>query len=406
MIANAGQLLDAVRGLAPDADPRQLRIVRAPGRINLIGEHTDYNEGWVLPMAIDREVIIAGVPSGDRTVELQRLDSGEVGRFELDRPLERTGEWMDYVAGIAAVLAREGVATRGLRGVVASSLPIAVGLSSSAALEVAAAWALSEQPGPPLEAVALARAGQSVEREVIGVNSGLMDQLAAILGQRGSALLIDCRSLDHRAVGLPLDSHAIVAVDSGSPRRLGGSAYNQRRAECEAVVAAVAARDPSVRSLRDVSIEMLDALAGEIGPQARARAEHVIRENARVRDCVEALEREDLAAVGDLVAASHASLRDLFEVSSPQLDALVDIAIATPGVVGARMTGAGFGGSVVAIAERDAVGRLRAAIADEYPARSGLQATVHVVEPADGAGLIDAGANPVLTDSRSERSAS
>ena len=406
MIADADRLLDAVRELAADADPRQLRIVRAPGRINLIGEHTDYNEGWVLPMAIDREIVIAAVPSADRTVELRRLDSGEIGRFELDRPLERTGEWLDYVAGMAAMLAREGVRTRGLRGVVASSLPIAVGLSSSAALEVAAAWALSEEPGPPLEAVALARAGQAVEREVIGVNSGLMDQLAAILGQRGSALLIDCRSLEHRAVRLPLDSHAIVAVDSGSPRRLGGSEYNQRRAECEAVVAAVAAHDPGVRSLRDVSIEMLEALDGEFGQQALARAEHVVRENERVRACVEALERNDLAAVGDLLAASHASLRDLFEVSSPQLDALVDIAIATPGVVGARMTGAGFGGSIVAIAERDAVERLRAAIADEYPTGPGLRATVHVVEPADGAGLIDAGAEPALTDSPSERSAS
>jgi galactokinase len=373
---------------AAAADPGSVQLVRSPGRINLIGEHTDYNEGFVLPMAIDREIVIGLVPDDERRVEMTRLDTGDVARFDLDADYEGSGSWVDYLGGMAAVLARRGVRTRGLRGVIASSLPIEVGLSSSAAIEIAAAWALADGTHPPLEPLELARAGQEVEHEFIGVNSGLMDQLAVIFGRRDAALLIDCRSLEHRPVRLPLARHAVVAIDSGSPRRLGSSAYNQRRAECESVVSAVAARFPEIRALRDVDLEMLDAVRGTVGPAAHARAEHVIRENERVLSCVDALEREDMTAVGDLLAASHASLRDLFEVSSPQLDALVHLASSTPGVIGARMTGAGFGGSIVAIAERDAIGALREAIAAEYPARTGLRAAVHVVEPADGAGAI------------------
>ena len=376
---------------AAAADPTSVRLVRSPGRINLIGEHTDYNDGFVLPVAIDREIVIGLVPSDDRRVEITRLDTGEVALLDLDAHYARAGTWVDYIGGMAAVLARRGVPTRGLRGVIASSLPIAVGLSSSAAIETAAAWALADGEHPPLTPTELARAGQEVEHEFIGVNSGLMDQLAVILGSRDAALLIDCRSLEHRPVRLPLERHAVVAIDSGSPRRLGSSAYNQRRAECEAVVSAVAAQRPETRALRDVDLEMLDAVRGSVGPAAHARAEHVIRENERVLACVKALEREDLPAVGDLLAASHASLRDLFEVSSPDLDALVEIATSTPGVIGARMTGAGFGGSIVAIAERDAIDVLREAVAGAYPAATGLRATVHVVEPADGAGLIDDG---------------
>jgi galactokinase len=375
---------------AAAADPTSVRLVRSPGRINLIGEHTDYNEGFVLPMAIDREIVIGLAPSDDRRVEITRLDTGAVARLDLDAEYSRAGTWVDYIGGMAAVLARRGVPTRGLRGVIASSLPIAVGLSSSAAIETAVAWALTGGEHPPLAPTELARAGQEVEHEFIGVNSGLMDQLAVILGSRDAALLIDCRSLEHRPVRLPLERHAVVAIDSGSPRRLGSSAYNRRRAECEAVVSAVAARFPEIRALRDVDLEMLDAVRGTVGP-AHARAEHVIRENERVLACVDAFEREDLATVGDLLAASHASLRDLFEVSSPELDALVDVATSTPGVIGARMTGAGFGGSIVAITERDSIGTLREAIENANATGTGLRATVHVVEPAHGAGMIDDG---------------
>ena len=385
---------------AAAADPSSVRLVRSPGRINLIGEHTDYNEGFVLPMAIDRAIVIALVPSDDRCVEITRLDTGELARFDLDADYQGSGTWVDYLGGMAALLARRGVPTRGVRGVIASSLPIAVGLSSSAAIEIAAAWAIADGEDVPLPPMELARAGQAVEHEFIGVNSGLMDQLAVIFGRRDAALLIDCRSLEHRPVRLPLERHAVVAIDSGSPRRLGSSAYNERRAECEAVVSAVAKQDPKVRALRDVDLEMLDAVRGSVSPAALDRAEHVIRENERVLACVAALERGDLAAVGDLLAASHASLRDLFEVSSPQLDALVEIATSTPGVVGARMTGAGFGGSIVAIAARDQIGQLREAIDDRYTSETGLRAMVHVVEPADGAGRVDQSVEPRFSSNR------
>jgi galactokinase len=387
----AVRAVEALRDLVPDGlgDRRSVRVVRAPGRINLIGEHTDYNDGFVLPLAIDREVVIASVRSDDRRVALTRLDTGEEAGFDLDRIPEASGEWIDYVAGMAGALTRRGVALRGLRGAIASTLPIAVGLSSSAAFEIAAAWALVEADEPPVAPVDLARAGQEVENRYIGLNSGLMDQLAAVMGQRDAALLIDCRSLEWRAVALPLAGHAVVAIDSGSSRRLGGSGYNRRRAECESVVAALAATHPGVRSLRDVDLEMLGAARGTVRPVALRRAEHVIRENQRVLDCVDALERGDLARLGQLLAAGHASLRDLFEVSSPELDALVEIAVAVPGVVGARMTGGGFGGSVVVIVERAALTALRAAVKREYPGLSGLQATVHLVEPADGAGHVD-----------------
>jgi galactokinase len=363
--------------------------VRAPGRINLIGEHTDYNEGFVLPLAIDREVVIASVPSGDRRVALTRLDTGEEASFGLDAIPAPSGEWIDYVAGMAAALARRGVASRGLRGAVASTLPIGVGLSSSAAFEIAAAWALVEADEPPLPEVELARAGQEVENGYIGLNSGLMDQLAAVLGRPDAALLIDCRSLEWRPVPLPLEAHAVVAIDSGSSRRLGGSEYNRRRAECESVVAALSSTRPGVRALRDADLEMLESVRDSLPPVALRRAEHVVRENQRVLDCVDAIERGDLSKVGELLAASHASLRDLFEVSSPELDALVEIATSVTGVVGARMTGGGFGGSVVVIAERSAIDRLREEVDRHYPSRTDLRATVHVVEPAEGAGVVD-----------------
>ena len=394
MTVDRAALRAAVAATVPDArgDQRSVRLVRSPGRINLIGEHTDYNLGFVLPMAIDREVVIGFVPAADRRVELRRLDTGEVGAFDLDDPATPSGEWIDYVAGMAAVLARHRVTTRGVRGAIASSLPIAVGLSSSAAIEIAAALALADGDRLPLDPVELARAGQEVEHDYIGVNTGLMDQLTAVLGRRDGALLIDCRSFQHRAVLLPLERHALVAIDSGEARRLGGSAYNQRRAECEAVVAAVAQNEAGVSSLRDVRLEMLDAVHDRVPEPAVRRATHVVNENERVLACVAAFEAGDIDAVGALLRASHASLRDLFEVSSPALDTLVDVACGVGGVVGARMTGAGFGGSVVSLVERDAVPALERAVDTQYTPRTGLRATVHVVEPAQGAGPIDADA--------------
>ncbi|MGZ3588067.1 MAG: galactokinase [Candidatus Limnocylindrales bacterium] len=373
---------------AAAADPEAVRIVRAPGRVNLIGEYTDINEGLVLPVAIDLEIRLAFVPLDEPRLELQLLASGEQAALDLTHTGAASGTWLDRLAATALELQRAGLPVRGLRGVLAATLPEGAGLSSSHALEVAAAWALSGPGGPPLGLLELARLVQRVENEHVGVQTGLMDQVAIIGGQAGAALLFDCRSLALQAVSLPLQTHQLVVIDSGVRRRLDGSAYNERRAECERAVATIASRHPEVRSLRDVDLALLERERDRLDAVAYRRARHVVLENERVRQTVRALERGDIAAVGALWAASHASLRDDFEVSSPALDALVEIAWATPGVAAARMTGAGFGGCTVNLIERGATETLREAVAKAYRVRVGVEATVIPVEPAAGAGQL------------------
>jgi galactokinase len=367
--------------------PADVRVVRAPGRVNLIGEHTDYNDGVVLPMAIDLEIAIAFVPNGDRRIRLERLDTGEIDGFDLDAIGPRRGTWIDYVAGVAWFLAEAGLPLRGLRGVISSTLPIGAGLSSSAALELASGLAMLEADAQ-VDRLRLAQLSQRAENEYVGVNCGLMDQLAAALARSDGALLIDCRSLTWEAVPLPLGEVTVVAVDSGSPRRLETSEYNARRAECQAAVGALARADPSIRSLRDVSPDELSQLGSVLDPVVRRRAEHVVHENLRVAETVQALAAGDLAAVGRLFSESHGSLRDLYEVSSAELDALVEIAAGLPGVIGARMTGAGFGGCTVNLVRRDALSEFAQTIEREYPRRSGLQPRVLPVEPSEGAGYL------------------
>ena len=369
-----------------------VRIVRAPGRVNLIGEYTDFNQGYVLPAAIDREIRIAFIPTGDRRVVLHRLDNGERGAFDLDQLPQRTGEWLDYAVGTAWALSQAGVELRGLRGVIGSDLPTGAGLSSSAAIELAVAHALLADPLEAPDAMALARLAQRGENGFVGVQSGLMDQFAVACGQAGAALLLDCRSLDWRSVVLPLDQVRLVVCDSGQARQLTGSAYNVRRAQCDTAVAILAGHDPAIRSLRDVSAELLDeaAAGGWLEPVVLKRATHVVRENQRVIETIAALEAGDLLALGELFAASHSSLRNLFEVSSPALDALVGIAVATPGVVAARMTGAGFGGCTINLVRPDAVEDLRAAVESSYASRTGFVARVFPVVPAAGAGPMSA----------------
>jgi galactokinase len=355
--------------------------------VNLIGEYTDINAGLVLPAAIDREIRIAYIRSDDRRVELTRLDDGDTGGFDLDLPRERSGTWPDYVAATAWALRDAGLPTRGLRGVIASTLPENAGLSSSAAIELVSAWALLGDAAADLDRLALAQVCQRAENGYVGVQSGLMDQFASSCGAAGAALLLDCRSTEWRPVAIP-DGLALVVCNTGSPRRLGSSEYNVRKAQCEAAVAGIQRVDPTVRTLRDVTRELLAAARSELDPVVARRAEHVVTENDRVLATLAAFEALDYAAVGEAFAASHASLRDLFEVSSPELDALVEIAATVPGVIAARMTGAGFGGCTVNLVDADAVGALSEAILADYPARSGLSPTILRVTAADGAGPI------------------
>ena len=372
---------------AAAADRGAIRIVRAPGRVNLIGEYTDVNAGWVLPAAIDREIRIAYIPTDDRRVELTRLDDGDHGSFLLDEPRARTGTWPDYVAATAWALSEAGLTLGGLRGVIASTLPENAGLSSSAAIELASAWALLGDAAADVDRLTLARLCQRAENGYVGVQSGLMDQFASSCGVAGSALLLDCRSTAWRTVGIPAGL-SVVVLHTGAPRRLGGSEYNVRRAQCEAAVAAIQLLDPTVKSLRDVSVELFAAARPSLDSVAARRAEHVIAENDRVLATIAAFEAGDSAAIGEAFAASHRSLRDLFEVSSPELDVLVEIASAVPGVVAARMTGAGFGGCTVNLVENGAVDSLAEAVLAAYPARTGLTPMILPVAPANGAGPI------------------
>jgi galactokinase len=383
-------LVDALIEAEPSAAGRrhEIRIVRAPGRVNLIGEHTDYNLGFVLPAAIDLEIRIAYLATTDRHVELVRLDSGDREGFELDTPRTKTGSWLDYVAGTAWALAEAGLPLTGLRGVVASTLPTSAGLSSSAAIELASAWAMLDDGAAAVDRFELARRCQRAENGYVGVMGGLMDQFAESCGVAGAALFLDCRSSEWRPVPLPADLDLVV-LHTGSPRSLTRSEYNVRRSQCEAAVAGLAREDPSIRSLRDVTPQALAAAADRLQPVEFRRASHIVSENERVGATVLALEAGDLGAVGALFAASHASLRDDFEVSSPELDTMVEIAVSVPGVVAARMTGAGFGGCTVNLVRPDAVEALGAAVRSQYPARTGLRPRILPVRAASGAGRIN-----------------
>jgi galactokinase len=314
----------------------------APGRVNLIGDHTDHTGGLALPMAIDRATTVTGVPGGAR-VELVSADEPEpaVVALDVDDPAAAEPAWARYVAGVVAELRPE----RGFTGRVATTLPLGAGLSSSAALEVAVALALGATGGP----VAVAELAQRAEQRASGVPCGIMDQLAAVAGVAGHALLLDCHTLAVTPIPVP-DGVEVVVVDSGQSRRLAASAYGRRRSECEQAEATVG---PLRRLEGAAGLAALDAIPD---PLLRRRARHVVTENGRVRAFAAALADADLDTAGRLMRESHASLRDDFEVSTPVVDALVQRLCATPGVHGARITGGGFGGCVVALAQPGAVG--------------------------------------------------
>lgn len=366
----------------------EVRIFRAPGRVNLIGEYTDFNLGFVLPAAIDLEVWIACVPWDRPEVEVTSIEINESASFsltELALPEGPERTWIDYVSGMAWSMAEAGLPLRGFRGVISSTVPVGSGLSSSAAIELASSWALADQRAPRPEPDEIAAIAQRGENCYVGVNCGIMDQFASAAGKAGHALLIDCRSIT--ATPAPLPSHlSLVVCDTRAPRRLGSSAYNIRRDECELGVELITQREPGVRSLRDVDAAMLERNSQWLPENVARRCEHVVHENERVLSAVAALANDDLPALGRLFAASHASLRDLFEVSSPELDALVEIAFGVPGVVASRMTGAGFGGCTINLVERGSEDALRDAVMAEYPKRTGLEPHVYVVQAVDGAG--------------------
>jgi galactokinase len=357
-------------------------IVRAPGRVNLIGEHTDYNDGFVLPMAIDRAIWIALSPRPDRRVAAHSLDFDETTEFDLDR-LEKHSGWSEYLKGVAWALQAAGHTLTGFNAVVAGDVPIGAGLSSSAAWELAAARAFAATSGFEWNAAQMAQLGQRAENQWVGVNCGIMDQMISAAGQANHALLIDCRTLETQAVPLP-HGVAIVVLDTATRRGLVDSAYNERRSQCEAV-----AKFFGVKALRDVALEQLNDKRGQLDRVAYRRALHVISENDRTLQAVEAMQRGAAIELGQLMQLSHMSLRDDFEVSSNELNAMVECAERQIGCYGARMTGAGFGGCAVALVRQDAAEAFSVNAAAEYQAATGFAPNVYICAATNGAEVVE-----------------
>lgn len=358
-------------------------LAYAPGRVNLIGEHTDYNEGFVLPCAIDRGTLVAASPRDDGRIVAVAVDEGGAqDSFALASPFERRaeGHWANYVCAVAAALAAEGRTLGGLSLAVAGDVPQGAGLSSSASLAVAVASALSRRSGFALTPRQTALTARRAENDFVGISCGIMDQLASTCGQAGCALLIDCRSLAISPVPIPPDLSLLV-IHSRVRRGLVESAYNARRAQCEA-----AAHHYGVAALRDLDPGALDARRGDLDPVVFARARHVVTENARTLDAAEALAVGDITRLSALMAASHVSMRDDFEITVPAIDKLVEIAADACGADGgARMTGGGFGGCVVVLVARERASRVAEAVAAHYRAPSGESAPIFTFRPSDGA---------------------
>ncbi len=366
------------------------RFFQAPGRVNLIGEHTDYNDGFVLPVAIDRQVMIAARARGDHRVRLWSLSFEQGSAFELERiTRDKAAPWSDYVRGVALMLQQEGLALRGMDATLAGDVPIGSGLSSSAAIEVASAVALCALSDVSVGAVDLAQICQRAENEFVGMKCGIMDQFIAVLGQRGSALLIDCRSLDHELVPLPTGV-SIVVCDTMKRRGLVESEYNLRRQQCEAGLQALSQCMPKVKALRDVTPQELETHAGILSPAVLRRCRHVVSENQRTLAAVEALRGNDVAEFGRLMDSSHASLRKDYEVSCRELDEMVRLAQGAPGCLGARMTGAGFGGCTVNLVREDQATAFASAVRDDYSEMMGVVPEIYVCEASAGAGELDA----------------
>ena len=377
-------MIDAARRAFADrfGAPPEI-VVRAPGRVNLIGEHTDYNDGFVLPMAIDRAVVVALRPRADRRVRVVALDVGGETTFDLDA-LDHGGPgWAEYLKGSAWALAESGGELHGWEGVVTGDVPRGAGLSSSAALELATLRAFAAVADAPWDAAAMARIGQRAENAWVGVNCGIMDQMVSAAGEAGHAVLIDCRTLDTQAVPLP-DGTVAVVLDTGTRRGLVDSAYNERRAACEEAAEAL-----GVTALRDTTPDALAKRRGDLDETVYRRARHVVTENARTLEAADAMRSGDAARLGVLMDASHASLRDDFEVSSPALDQLAALAREADGCHGARMTGAGFGGCAVALVDADAARTFVDAVGPAYEAATGHRPALYVTEATDGASVVE-----------------
>jgi galactokinase len=361
------------------------RVFRAPGRVNLIGEHTDYNAGFVLPAAIDFSTRAELQPLKERKLEIYSEEFDEYVELDLDDEFPRpTGHWSDYVIGVAVVLENAGHRLKGARIRIRSEIPLGAGLSSSAAIEVVTAYALVKHSRLNIDRVELAKLCQRSENEFVGARVGIMDQFVSLNGRLNSALLLDCRSLEFKLFELP-ESICLVICNTMVKHELAGSEYNKRRAECEAGVKRLSESLPGITALRDVSAVQLEEHREALPDVVYRRCRHVITENARVLAAAGALEALNLPSFGLLMNESHRSLRDDYEVSCRELDLMVSLAHDIDGVYGARMTGGGFGGCTINLVERDKVQIFKNSIAEGYYKATRLLPEIYVTNPANGA---------------------
>lgn len=370
-------------------------VVRAPGRVNLLGAHVDYSEGWVMPAAIDRAIWLAAAPATDEVLDVHALDRDDTQSLDLaalpppvaERSAPRA-TWVDYPAGVAWALREAGFRPRGMRVVFGGDVPVGAGLSASAAVEVAFLLAWERLSGFALNGLTRARMGRRAENGYVGVGSGIMDQFASIHGRAARVILLDCRTLDHELLPIPPRT-AVMVADTGVRRRLRESGFNDRRAECEEAVAILRRDLPAIRTLRDVPAAHFERWCHRLPDPIVRRARHAVEECARVRAGAEALRRGDLSAFGELMSRSHRSSRDLYEVTVPELDLLAATAWEVDGCYGARLAGGGFGGCVIALVADSAVATLAEAWTERYRALFGRSPEVFTCAVTDGAGIVD-----------------
>lgn len=357
--------------------------IQAPGRVNLIGEHTDYNDGFVLPCAINFQTVISCAKRDDNIIRVVAADyDNQQDSFSLDEPIEHhpDQQWSNYVRGVVKYLQLRADILGGADLVISGNVPQGAGLSSSASLEVAVGKALQQLYQLPLSGAELALNGQQAENQFVGCNCGIMDQLISALGEKDHALLIDCRSLETQAVSLP-QGVAVIIINSNFKRTLVGSEYNTRREQCE-----IGAKFFNKPALRDVSLAEFEQQGDRLDPLVAKRVRHILTENQRTLEAAEALSSGDLVRMGQLMADSHASMRDDFEITVPQVDTLVNIVKCTIGAQGGvRMTGGGFGGCVVALVPEALVDEVRQAVAEEYEVCTGIKETFYVCQATEGA---------------------
>lgn len=365
------------------------RLFRAPGRVNLIGEHTDYNGGFVLPMAIDRETAVAISERPDRKIRVFTINLNQMATFDLDSPKEiQKGFWGNYIEGVARLLEQHNVRLKGADLLLWSDVPTGAGLSSSAALETVIGLALSGISNHPVDRTTLAQIGQQAEHEFVGAKVGIMDQFVSANAHAGHALLLDCRYLTFENVPFEMRDVAVVICDTNVKHELAASEYNTRRQECERAVELLKNFLPGIEQLRDVSVGEFEEYADELPEIIRRRARHVVMENDRTLTAAEAIKHNDMEEFGELMWESHISLRDDYAVSCPELDILVEMAENLKGVLGARMTGGGFGGSTVNLVRRDKLEEFTKKISVQYQKAKGVAPKILVSEASDGASEI------------------